>query len=281
MTAGSLSVRAVALALLVAIACLSGGCAGKKSKPAKDKFAGMGAAQVYAVAQEQIQKKKYSRARDTLQAALGRSDITPALTTQIHLALADAYFLDGGLINLAEALSRYNNFLTFYPNHERADYVQYQLGLCHLKQALSPDRDQAQTLKALNELSKVENLYPGSTFIDPATQKADEARELLAEHEFRIGYFYFRRRSFTGAVDRFKDVLEDFPRYSRRDRIYLLMGQSLLAMNRADEGRLYLEKLVSEYPDSRHAEAARQLLTARAEGEPASPLSSPQPWPAP
>jgi len=272
----------MACAMLLAVAFASGGCAGKKAKPSKDKFAGMGAAQVYEAAMEQIQKENYGRARDTLQAALGRSDITPDLTARIHLALADAYFLDGGLINLAEALSRYTNFLTFYPNHERADYVQYQLGLCHLKQALSPDRDQAQTRKALMELSKVESLYPGSNFIDPALQKADEARERLAEHEYRIGYFYFKRRSFTGAIDRFKEVLEDFPRYSRRDRIYLLMGQSLLGLNRQDEGRLYLEKLIAEYPDSRHAEAARQLLTARTPGQRASSRPpSPQPYPAP
>jgi outer membrane protein assembly factor BamD len=271
---------ATALAALVLLA--SPACADKKAKPAKDRYAGMGAAQIYELALRQIESGKHAKARDTLQAALGRSDITPELTARIHLSLADAYFLDGGLINLAEALSRYTNFLTFYPNHERADYVQYQLGLCHLKQTLSPDRDQAQTRKALAELSKVENLYPGSEYIQAAATKADEAREMLAEHEFRIGYFYFKRRAYPGAIDRFREVIESFPRYSRRDQLYLLLGQSLLEMRKDDEGRLYLEKLVAEYPDSPHAGTARLLLTdRRTGGDPARRPPSPQPWPAP
>jgi outer membrane protein assembly factor BamD len=251
-----------ALIALALISAVTAGCANKAARPPKDKHAGLNAAQVFEVAQRQIENHRYGRARETLQKALGRSDITPELTTRIHLALADAYFLDGGLINLAEALSRYTNFLTFYPNHEKADYVQYQLGLCYLEQALNPDRDQGQTRKALHELTKVERQYPGSTWIPLAGQKANEARERLAEHDFRIGHFYFRRRSYHGAIDRFRDALEQYPNYSHRDRLYLVMGQSLIATRREDEGRLYLEKLIAEYPTSRHAITARGILAS-------------------
>lgn len=272
MTPRRRTIRCLAMAALAAV--VLAGCAHKAPKPVKDKYAGLNAQQVFDVARKQIDRKHYGRARDTLQKALGRSDITPDLTAQIHLALADAYFLDGGLINLAEALSRYTNFLTFYPNHEKADYVQYQLGLCYLKQALHPDRDQGQTRKALAELVKVERQYPGSSYIPVAGQKADEARERLAEHDFRIGYFYFRRHSWPGAVDRFRDALEQYPNYSQRDRLYLLLGQSLLALERVDEGRIYLEKLVSEYPGSRHATTARLILSTSTPA-PASPGTAP------
>jgi outer membrane protein assembly factor BamD len=253
--------RALAIVLALSAAAATG-CSKKAPQPPKDKYAGLNASQVFEVAQRQMESHRYGRARETLQKALGRSDITPDLTARIHLALADAYFHDGGLINLAEALSRYTNFLTFYPNHERADYVQYQLGLCYLKQALHPDRDQGQTRKALSELSKVEREYPGSSYIALAGQKAAEARERLADHDFRIGYFYFRRGSWQGAIDRFRNALEQHPNYSHLDRLYLVLGQSLIAVNRGDEGRLYLEKLVAEYPSSRYAIVARGILAS-------------------
>ena len=233
-------------------------CGGKRAP--KDKFAGMTSVEIYQIARRQIEKKKYGKARDTLQSALGRSDTTPELIADVHLALADAYFLDGGLLKLAEALSRYTNFLTFYPNHPRADYAQYHLGLCYLEQTLNPDRDQTQTRKALAELIKLESLYPNSQYVEVAYEKASEARELLAEHDFRIAYFYFKRRSYNGAVERFRDVLENFPRYSRKDRVYLTLGHSLMALERADEGRLYLQKLVVEFHESQHAYKARILL---------------------
>ena len=252
------------IGLALALAALAS-CAEKAPRPPKEKFPGMTARQIYEVAYGQIKKKKYSRARDTLQSALGRQDTTPEVTALVHLALADAYFLDGGIINLAEAQSRYTNFVTFYPNHDRADYAQYQIGLCHLKQALNPDRDQSQTRKALLELQKVEDVYPNSAYVDEAFAKADEARERIAEHGFRIGYFYYRKEAFEGAVSRLRVVLEEFPRYSRKDRLYLVLGKSLIALSKEDEGDLYLKKLVAEFPASPYVPEARSLLERHGE----------------
>jgi len=259
--------RLVACIGLIAFLAVSAGCGNRATRKPKDRYKGMTAQQVYDLGMRQLEKKKYGRCRDTLQAALSREGTTPEMISNIHLALADAFFFDGGLLNLAEAQSRYTNFLTFYPNHERADYAQYQLGLCYLRQAASPDRDQAQTSKALSELVKVESSYPNSTYVAAASRKADEARELLAEHDYRIGKFYFKRKDYLGAVGRLKSVLDAYPRYSRKADLYLTLGRSLIALDRRDEGDLYLQKLVSEFPESRAAEKARFFLGTDEEPE--------------
>jgi len=248
-------------AWVILIACLMWPMAGcGEKKPPKDRFAGQTADEIYAIGARQIERGKYGKARRTLESALGRATTTPEIIANVHLGLADAYFLDGGLLNLAEALSRYTNFLTFYPNHERADYAQYRLALCYLKQALSPDRDQSQTRKALAEFMKVSTLYPNSSYVGPAMQKAAEARQRLAESEFRIGRFYFRSRAWEGAVDRFRAILDDYPLYSGKPRVYLLLGRSLLALDREDEGNLYLEKVIAEYPQTTSAYEAEIIL---------------------
>lgn len=234
------------------------GCGAKKAP--KDPFAGQTADEIYQHAERQMEKKNYGRARTTLQAALGRTTTTPELIAKVHLALADAYFYDGGIINLAEALSRYTNFMTFYPNHARVDYAQYQVALCHLKQVLTPDRDQTQTRRALDEFLKLRGQFPNSQYVAPAEEKANEARELLAESEFRIGQFYFRNEAYEGAVDRFRLVLEEFPLYSKKPKLYLLLGRSLIGLDREAEGKLYLQKLIAEYPDSDAAYEAAVLL---------------------
>lgn len=263
--------RALALAsatILIIGLMATMGCGGEKKAP-KDPFAGQTAEEIFQHAQRQMEKKNYSRARTTLQAALGRTTTTPDLIAKVHLALADAYFYDGGIINLAEALSRYTNFMTFYPNHERVDYAQYQVALCHLKQVLTPDRDQTQTRRALDEFLKLRGQFPNSQYVAPAEEKANEARELLAESEFRIGQYYFRNEAYEGAVDRFRLVLEQFPLYSKKPKLYLLLGRSLIGLDREEEGKLYLHKLIAEYPDSDAAYEAAVLLEepASATGE--------------
>lgn len=252
------SLKASSVTVLLMAAVVAAGC-GEKKAP-RDRFAGMTADEIYQHALKQLENGKEGKARTTLQAALGRTTTTPELIAKVHLGLADAYFYDGGILNLAEALSRYTNFLTFYPNHERVDYVQYQIGLCHLKQVLSPDRDQTQTRRALDEFLKVRGQYPNSPFVAPAEEKANEARELLAESEFRVGQFYFRNEAYEGALDRFRLVLEKYPLYTKKPRLYLLLGRSLLQLDRQDEGRLYLQKLVAEFPDSDAAYEAAVLL---------------------
>jgi len=254
---------------ILALALLAAGCGGRAThKKKKDPFPGMNAQQVYDLGMKQFNRKKYTKSRDTLQAALSRDGATPALIANVHLALADSFFRDGGLLNLAEAQSRYTNGLTFEPNHERADYAQYQLGLCYLRQAANPGRDQAQTQKALSELLKVESSYPNSEYVVAAMHKADEARELLAEHEYRIGHFYFKRKDYKGAVTRLKEILEKYPAYSRKPDVYLTLGRSLIALERKDEGDLYLQKLVSELPESRQAAKAQLYLEVDVPEEP-------------
>lgn len=254
-------------AVVIVAALIVGGCGGgKAAKPPKDKYAGLTAVQIYEIASRQLEKKQHGKARETLQKALGRPDVPADLIPKIHLALADSYFHDGGILNLAEALSRYTNFLTFYPKHDRADYAQYQLGICYMRQTLSPDRDQAQTKKALDHLMKVGASYPNSEYVTPAYEKANEARELLAEHDFRIGYFYFRGRAWEGAAGRFKEILEDYPHFSRKPRLLLLLGRSLIALERQDEGRIYLQKLLNEFPKSAPAAEARALLQSASPG---------------
>lgn len=264
-----------ALVLALAVVAAAPGCAkrapdgtrlpkaakpAKPAQPPKDKYSKYSTQEIFDLAQKRLAHKSYYKARELFQKVLGRQDTTPDLIALVHLGLADAYFFDGGLINLAEALSRYTNFLTFYPNHARADYAQYQLGLCYLRQAASPDRDQSQARKALAELDKVAATYPNSEYVAAAQKEAAKARELLAEHDFRIGNFYFRQKAYTGAVQRLREVLDGYPGYSRKDKLYLILGQSLIGLKKDDEGRLYLEKLVAEYPASRYADEAREFL---------------------
>jgi len=247
--------------ILLAILLAAPACGGRAThKKPKDKYEGMTAREIYDLGKSKLDQGKNRRARDLFQAALGRQDISADLVAEIHLGLADSYFRSGGVLNLAEALSRYTNFLTFYPDHEKADYVQYQLGLCYLRQTLAPDRDKSQARKALAELVKVERQYPNSEYVQKAYDKANQARQLLAEHDFRIGDFYFKRGAYKGAVDRFKEILEEYPLYTRKEEIYLRLGESLIRLERADEGRIYLQKLLAEYPESPQATHARGIL---------------------
>jgi outer membrane protein assembly factor BamD len=249
------------IALLAIAAAVTVSCGGKKlDKIPKDKDAGLTPAQLYEKGVGYSRKGRYFHARQILEKILSRPGVGPEILANTNLAIADAYYYDGGIINVAEALSRYTSFLTFYPTHSRADYVQYQLGLCYLKQTLGPDKDQATTRQALEAFRRVESGFPTSEFVTAAREKADLCRQRLCESHMRIGLFYQKRKAWDGAIGRFRSVLEDCPKYTRRDETTFRLAQALMSSSKSAEAQLYFQKLVDEYPKSRYASLARQAL---------------------
>ncbi len=247
--------RPVSYLLAVMLVLALPGCAAKKSRSsAKPDKA------LYEQALKLMEKGNYFKARGKLEEIVSSGNQDPELADEVQLAMADTYFGKRGLLNLTDAMSRYSTFLTFYPTHEKADYAQYRLAMCHLKQVYSPDRDQHETFTALAEFRKVLVLYPDSPYVDLAGEKINECLELLADHDYKVGKFYHRKAAYLGAVDRFMDILDDFPRYSRKDRIYYYLSESLVRTHRTEEADVYLRKLAETYPDSEFVKKANLLL---------------------
>ncbi|HEX9507906.1 MAG TPA: outer membrane protein assembly factor BamD, partial [Myxococcales bacterium] len=122
---------------------------------------------VYEAALQKMRKKRYYSARELLQSLQTRIPQDDRnLLPLVQLRLGDAFYQDGGALNLGESLGAYRNFLTYYSQREEAAYAQYQVGMCYFGQVLAPDRDPDLIFKAITEFEKVERLYPDSPYVD-------------------------------------------------------------------------------------------------------------------
>jgi outer membrane protein assembly factor BamD len=222
---------------------------------------------VYRQAIQKLEKKRYYAARTLLQSLLTRIPQDDRnLLPLVQLHLGDAFYRDGGVLNLGEAMAAYRNFLTYFPEREEAAYVQFQVGMCYFGQVLAPDRDQALTLRAIAEFEKVERLYPDTPYADRAADKIRECKDLLAEHEFVIGRYYYKRKHYLASADRFRVILDKYPHYPGTEQVLYLLGASLVATANPDEARLYFQRLLREYPDGKFAREAREILDERGKG---------------
>jgi outer membrane protein assembly factor BamD len=245
-----MGLRVLIALLLVSLALAAGPAArvaaAEKSKKAS-KTASLPPEEVYNMALEKMAKKRYLAARTLLQETMPR--IPPEdrdLLPKVQLAIADSFYRDGGIVNYGEALNSYRNFLTYFPQHEMAVYAQYMVGMSMYEQVLAPDRDQTMTLKAIDELRKVEALHPESPYAKEAATVIDQCHDRLAEKERLVGRFYQRRHSWPAAVDRYRFVVDHYPRYNNTNRLLLDLGTCLLALNRKDEAQQVLDRLARE-----------------------------------
>lgn len=191
-----------------------------------------------------------------------------------RLGIADAYFEEGGTANYVLAASSYQEFLTLYPQHVRSDYAQFRAGEAHFKQRNSPDRDQTQTKEALEEYSKLLDIYPESTYVEQARARVRECRQILARSHHLVAFFYQRgRQAWRSAIGRYELILRDYPDYDRFDEVLYRYAECLAATGRYAEALPVLGRLQRDYPQSGFSSNAQRLRAS-------FPSSAPTPPPA-
>ena len=176
------------------------------------------------------------------------------------IGIGDTYMGEGTTQGLVLAINEFQEFLSFYPTHRRADYAQYQIGLAHHKQMRSAQRDQSETRDAVKEFETFIARYPSSQLMPEAQARLRECRDRLDEADYQVGYFYFRIRNYGGAIDRFQAILKQDPEFTTRDSVYFYMGESMVKVGRNAEALPYYERLLKEFEQSEHLVLARRRV---------------------
>jgi outer membrane protein assembly factor BamD len=182
------------------------------------------------------------------------------------LALGDTYMGQGGTENFLLGANEFREFLTFYPTHPRADYAQLQLARSYMEQMLAPERDQTATRDAIKEIEIFLQRFPNSQLMPEARKMERQAKDRLSEADYKIGFFYYRIKWYTGAIERFKDVLKTDPAFTNRDALYYHLAESLYLMSKqvpnqpAAEALPYYERLVKEFEKSEYLAAAQKRI---------------------
>jgi outer membrane protein assembly factor BamD len=239
----------IALSALMAVlalgltACKGGG--GLKQDP----ILRLSAEEALAKGQEFIAQEKYRQATQYLDHAF---EVAPNSRTgrEALLLSADSYFLAGGTSNFVKAEAKYRDFLNRFPTSDRSDYVQMQIANCLAEQMLKPDRDQTATLKALTAFEGVRQLYPTSDYVEEVDNQIIEIRQSLAEHEYKVGRYNFRRRLYTAASWRLEDLLEEYPDYREKDKVLYILGKAYGKGGDPEEAARVFELLRTEHPES-------------------------------
>jgi outer membrane protein assembly factor BamD len=178
------------------------------------------------------------------------------------LAIADSYYKEGGTSNLALAVSGYKDFIVFFPFLPEATYAQMQVAMTHYKQMDKPDRDRTHALAAEDEFQVFLQKYPNDPLAPQAEQHLREVQEVLAEGEYRIGYYYYVKGDKRAAAARLLTVSNRYPLYSKSDQALWMMGDIFATSEHKEVAALYYARIVKNYPLSALAPQAKDRLKA-------------------
>jgi outer membrane protein assembly factor BamD len=179
------------------------------------------------------------------------------------MAIADSYYKEGGTANTTQAVQAYKDFIVFFPMMlQKAAYAQLQVAMAHYRQMEKPDRDRTHAKEAEDEFQTFLTKYPKDPLVPKAEQHLREVQEVLAEGDYRIGYFYYVKGDKRAAESRLRTVVTRYPLYSKADQALWMLGGIWEGTEKKELSAPYYARIVRNYPLSTLAPDAKAKLKA-------------------
>jgi outer membrane protein assembly factor BamD len=216
---------------------------------------------LYDRAQVDIKKGRHEVGRLNLQTLINTYPDSEYLA-KAKLAIADSYYREGGSANLTQAIAGYKDFIVFFPFLQEAPYAQVQVAMTHYKQMDKPDRDRTEAKAAEEEFQTFLAKYPKDPLVPKAKQHLREVQEVLAEGDFRIGYYYYVKGDKRASAGRLLSITKRYPLYSRSDEALWMLGDIFEKSEKKEIASIYYARIVKDYPLSARVGDAKGKLVA-------------------
>lgn len=168
----------------------------------------------------------------------------------------------------------FRSLLNDIPGSKYAEESQFMSGYCYYKVSPKPRLDQTVTQKAIDALQLFTSLYPASERADEAKSLIAELRDKLVYKSYLTGKLYYDMGNYKAAVVALSNSIADYPESSYKEDLMFMLLESryLLAVNSVDskkEQRLSeaLDEyftFVDEFPDSEHRKDADKFYDVTA-----------------
>jgi outer membrane protein assembly factor BamD len=154
-------------------------------------------------------------------------------------------------------------FLALHPGNQNAPYAYYLIGVSYYEQIQDVGRDQKNTRFALNAMNELVRRYPNSQYAADARLKIELARDHLAGKEMEVGRFYLRQKNYIAALNRFKNVVEQYETTSHVPEALHRMVEVYLALGLFEEAKKSAAVLGYNYPDTDWYKYSYALMQGR------------------
>jgi outer membrane protein assembly factor BamD len=119
---------------------------------------------------------------------------------QIPHHLAQDYYED--------AIAELQRFIKVYPFYENLDYAYYLMAVSFYEHIIDEKKDLQSILNAKETFTFVIRNYPNTEYALDSEFKIDLINDTLASKEMYIGRYYFERKKWIPAINRFRIVTD-------------------------------------------------------------------------
>ena len=109
-----------------------------------------------------------------------------------------------------DCIMELDRFLKVYPKNINLDYAYYMLGIAYYEQIVDEKKDTFSILKSKDYFQYLIQNFPNTEYAFDAAFKIELINDTLAAKELYIGRYYVDRKKWIPAINRFKNVVNDY-----------------------------------------------------------------------
>ena len=156
------------------------------------------------------------------------------------------YYLDG--------IQELKRFVKFYPKHKNIDYAYYLLGVSYYEQIVDEKKDLESIINAKKTFNLLISNYPNNEYSLDAEFKLDLINDILASKEMYIGRYYFQRKKWIPAINRFKTVIDEYERTIYAEEALHRLVEVYYTIGLVEEAKKYAKLRGYNYQSSEWSE---------------------------
>ena len=149
-----------------------------------------------------------------------------------------------------DAIGELQRFIKVYPFYKNLDYAYYLLGLCWYEQIIDEKKDLQTIIKAKEKFTYLINNYPNTEYALDAEFKVDLINDTLASKEMYIGRYYFDKKKWISAINRFRTVIDEYETTIYTEEALHRLVEVYYTIGLKEEAKKYAQLLGYNYQSS-------------------------------
>ena len=163
------------------------------------------------------------------------------------LMAAYSYYLDN---YLDDSIAELKRFIRIYPRDKNLDYVFYLLANCYYEKIVDEKKDLQSIIDARKNFKLLIENYPNTEYALDAEFKLDLINDILASKEMYVGRYYFDRKKWIPAINRFRLVIENYDTTIYTEEALHRLVEIHYIIGLKDEAKKYAKLLGYNYKSS-------------------------------
>ena len=166
---------------------------------------------------------------------------------------------------LPDAIAELERFLKVYPKDLNLDYTYYLLGVSYYEQIVDEKKDLDSIIKAKQYFEIVIRDYENTSYALDSKFKLDLINDTLAAKEMYIGRYYFDKKKWIPAINRFKTVVDIYETTIYAEEALHRLVEVHYIIGLQDEAKKYAKLLGYNYQSSKWYEQSYSLFNKKYE----------------